>query len=454
MKQVKHRAIFALVLTLLLAGGTVFFAFRYVIHGDDWAAFSANQHVYSENALAAGMLYDRNGTLLYDTKNNTYNEDQLLRKATLHAVGDREKNIATSALSAFSPYLVGYSPITGTTTGGHDLYLTIDASLNAKAYELLNGRKGTVGIYNYETGDILCMVSTPAFDPADPPVITENSTEYDGVYLNRLLSSTFTPGSIFKVITTAAAIENIDDLFTRTFSCTGSITIGDETITCPSAHGEMDIYSAFANSCNGVYAQLSTELGGNVLQAYAEKCGLLGHYEVNGITTAAGKFDIAEAGSGSLGWSGVGQYNDLVNPCSMMVFMGAIADGGSAKVPNLIERETTALGLPAGIHCSKNISCDLSSDTCKTLKNMMANNVTQQYGQENFGDLAICAKSGTAEVGADVSPHSWFTGFLDDPDHPYAFVVLVENGGSGSKVAGSIASSLLQTLVASDNAAK
>ena len=447
MKQVKRRAAFVLALTLLLFGGTVLFCARYMLQGDSWAAFSANQHIYENGSLSSGAIYDRNGILLYDSESRAYHDEVLVRKATLHAVGDREKNIATSALSAFSRYLSGFSPVTGTTTGGHDLYLTVDSALNAKAYELLDGRKGTVGIYNYKTGDVVCMVSTPAFDPADPPVIEEGSTKYEGVYLNRLLSSTFTPGSIFKIVTTAAAIENIPDLFTRSFTCSGSITVGSDVITCPHAHGDMDIYSAFANSCNGVYAQLAIELGSETMALYAQKCGLLSSYEISGISTATGSFEAAEGSE--LGWSGVGQYHDAVNPCSMMLFMGTIAGGGSAKLPVLIDKETAALGLPAGFHRASSVSCDLKEETCETLISMMANNVSAQYGQENFGDLTICAKSGTAEVGADVSPHSWFTGFLNDPQNPYAFVVLVENGGSGSKVAGSIASALLQMLTAS-----
>ena len=88
-----------------------------------------------------------------------------------------------------------------------------------------------------------------------------------------------------------------------------------------------------------------------------------------------------------------------------------------------------------------------SKSTCQTLKKMMANNVAATYGQENFGDLKLCAKSGTAEVEPDKPPHAWFAGFLDDADHPLAFVVLVENGGSGATVAGNIASQVLQQAV-------
>ena len=84
-----------------------------------------------------------------------------------------------------------------------------------------------------------------------------------------------------------------------------------------------------------------------------------------------------------------------------------------------------------------------SAETCQRLKEMMRNNVLTQYGQAQFGDLPVCAKSGTAEVGGGQQPHAWFAGFIDDPEHPLAFVVLVENGGGGAAEAGSIAAKLL-----------
>ena len=99
------------------------------------------------------------------------------------------------------------------------------------AYEALGGQNGTVGIYNYKTGEILCMVSTPTFDPADPPNIAADDPAWDGVYVNRLLSANSIPGSILKVVTLNAAIENIPDLFQRKWNCTGSVEIGGDTVS-------------------------------------------------------------------------------------------------------------------------------------------------------------------------------------------------------------------------------
>ena len=176
---------------------------------------------------------------------------------------------------------------------------------------------------------------------------------------------------------------------------------------------------------------------------YAKKAGLLDSLSVSGISTAAGSFTAAAEGSADLGWSGVGQYNDLVNPCAMMTLCGTIANRGTQVPPRLLLKETTAAGLRIGHSPAEKHSGTLSSDTCALLASMMRRNVTEHYGQSSFGSLAVCAKSGTAEVGSDARPHSWFTGFVDDADHPLAFVVVVENGGSGASAAGSVAAKVL-----------
>lgn len=343
MKQVKLRSMLLAALVAVLAAGVVLFCVRYVVRGGQWAAFPANDHAYQEGRLALGQVLDRNGLVLYDGASGTWAEDGSIRRATLHAVGDRDDNISTSAKAAMRRRLVGFDPLTGTSAGGHKVYLTIDAELNAAALEALNGRKGAVAVYNYRTGDVLCMVSSPTFDPAEPPEIRDGDSRYDGVYLNRVLSSTFAPGSVFKLVTTAAALEQLDGTLDRHFTCTGRLELEGGTITCPYAHGEMDLYDALARSCNCAYAQLAVELGGGTLAQYAEKAGLTQGFSVSGISAAAGQFTVGQGAD--LGWSGVGQYDDLVNPCAFLRLLGSLA-GGKTAGPRLVYQETTMHGIP------------------------------------------------------------------------------------------------------------
>ena len=444
MKQVRQRTLLIYIMLALFLAGLVLYTVRYVTLGSRWAAFSGNLGAYDDGLPALGQILDRSGVVLYDAAEGAYSDDGLLRRATLHAVGDREGNISTSALQSFQKQMIGYNLVTGTAGGGGRVYLTLDSRLQTAAYEALDGYKGTIGIYNYKTGELLCMVSSPSFDPADPPEIGEGDTRYDGVYLNRFLSSSFTPGSVFKVVTAAAALERLEGAADRAFHCSGSVTIGSDTITCPYVHGDMDFYGAMANSCNCVFAQLAVELGGGTLRTYAEKAGLLSGSSVSGIDTAAGTYVISENDS-EIGWSGVGQYEDLANPCALMTMMGAIGGRGSAREPYLLEKVTSMTGTAARSTGSSGKITLWSADTCGVLADMLRNNVTQTYGQSRFGDLPVCAKSGTAEVGQGKAPHSWFAGFVDSGDLPLAFVVLAENGGGGAAVAGQMAARVLLT---------
>lgn len=436
MKRLRRRTLISILLAMVLAVGVAFFCIKLVRNGDDWVGFFGTKY------YSSGAIYDANGTVLYDGQTKTYAENAKTRIATLHLVGD--ENFGTSLRSVLASRLTGYNFVTGTSLGSHDVTLTVDASLNETAYAALNGHKGVVAVYDYTTGAVKCLVSAPSYDPNNPPSNIDGNPAYDGVYLNRFFSGTFPPGSTFKIVTTAAAIEQKKDLSEFRYSCTGKLQVGDDVITCPYAHGQnMDIDQCLACSCNGAYATLAMELGGNTLQKYTKQAGLLDSHKVCGIRTAKGSFEVEPDGSAHLGWSGVGQDKDLANPCALMTLMGGIASEGEAVVPKLVAKESvTGTALPAAFPDGKETYSVFSQSTCQRLKAMMRNNVTSQYGQSQFGDLAVCAKSGTAEVGSG-EPHAWFTGFIDDPDHPLAFVVLVENGGGGAKVAGSIAAKVL-----------
>ena len=452
MKKIERRMLICRVLALLLAVGMGVFLVKYALHGGSWASSAFNRHLYNNDGqLASGTVLDRDGDVLSTVENGkrVYYDNATVRKATLHAVGDLQGNIGTGALNAFADKLTGYSLLNGAfgAERGSDLYLTIDARYNYEAYEALNGHAGTVAVYNYKTGEILCMVSAPSYDPLNVPGDIETSDRWEGAYLNRFLSSAFTPGSVFKTVTLAAAIENIPDLDERTWDCQGSIQIGDDTIVCSGTHGQQHIGDAFANSCNVAFAQVAVELGADTLAKYADKAGLMDSYSVSGLPTAKGSFTWENITDSQLGWAGVGQFHDQVNPCGLMVYMGAIANGGRAAEPYLIKKTVSALGIPSLPHLTGKTGQLVSSSTASVLADMMADNVEKTYGTKRFPNMDICAKSGTAEVGEGKTPHAWFAGFLRNEETPYAFVVLVENGGGGSSVAGTVAGKVLDIMV-------
>ncbi|SHH51558.1 peptidoglycan glycosyltransferase [Sporobacter termitidis DSM 10068] len=446
MKRVGNRSRALLLLVLIVLAGLSFYIFRLLGSGRTWASYPSNQTVYSGGVLKLGTVLDRNGLVLSTMTDGkrTYAEDKTVRAATLHAVGDLSGNIGTGALSQFASRLIGYNFLTGAysrTGEGKDLRLSIDADLNVAAYKALNGRKGAVGVVNYKTGEILSMVSSPSYDPLNAPDFSANPDKYEGVFINRFLSSAYTPGSTFKLVTLAAAIENLPDLYDRVFDCEGSLKVGGDIVNDTGKHGKIGIEDALAVSCNVAFAQLALDLGADTLNKYADRLGLTSGIDIDGIKTAAGNFTKAVAGTADLAWSGIGQYNDTVCPANMLRYVSAIANGGVAVNMSLIH-ETGLKGLlPAG---SQRL---LSKDTADKIATMMNYDVYKTYGKDNFPGLELYAKSGTAEVGGGQSPHSWFVGYITNKDYPLAFVVVVENGGSGAQNAGKVANTVLQAAI-------
>ncbi|MBR5129001.1 MAG: penicillin-binding protein [Firmicutes bacterium] len=431
MKKMEGRAVICLLLALTLVLGMGLFTYRLVQDGDDWASFYANEHVYYEGQLAVGAVYDRDDVLLLQNTENgpIYNDDWNIRNATMHVVGDPAQNIATAATYTFKSEIIGYNFITGTYGSifgkGRDMKLTIDSEVSAVAYNALAGRNGIVGVYNWKTGEIICMVSNPGYDP----VYGQPENPAPGTYINKGFSTASTPGSIFKLVTAAAALEKIDNIQDWHFECTGSHTIEGEDITCTAVHGYQDLEDALANSCNCAFASLAVEMGPRVMSNAVKEFGLTKSYDINGIKTEAGSFNF-DTYNINLGWAGIGQFEDQVNPLSMMVYAGAIAGGGEAAKPHILMGEENG-----------KISL-IDAGIAMQLDEMMRNNVVSNYGDSNYPGLELRAKSGTAENGDGTTPNAWFCGYSGD----YAFIVCVENGGYGSAVAGPVANSVLQAL--------
>lgn len=429
MKRIDHRAAIALLLAAGLLFGMGFFVVRLALHGGDWAAYGANAHIYRNGVLKNGTLTDRNGVLLAQSENGVwrYADDLSVRLSSVHAVGDSRGYIG-GALSAFADELAGYSFVHGASGSGASVALALDTGWQTAAWEALAGRSGAVLVMNYETGEILTMVSSPSYDPNGEP-----DTAIDGLFINRCTLGTFTPGSVFKLVTLIAAAENLPDFTERTFTCQQYLDLPGGTVVCTGRHGVQTIEQALANSCNCAFGELSLELGSDTLVQTAQRLGIAGSLTLDGAATASGKIVPAEAGSSDEAWLGIGQYTDLVTPYSMLRLCAAIANGGTAVTPTLV-----CGGVGGG-------AVLMDAETAEYVGDCMNYDVVYGYGRDRFPGLDLCAKSGTAEVG-DGTTHAWFVGYLRS-GAPVAFAVMLEHGGSGLLQAGGVANSVLQTIM-------
>lgn len=443
-----------LLMTLAFFAGIIYHISNLWVHSAEWASIPENAHLSDSNGLEiAGTVYDRNGVVLAQSVDGkrVYNDDEAIRKACLHVVGDDTTNISTAIQTIYRSRLTDYNFIFGlgmpdTLKNGRNITLTIDSEVQKAAYEALGSYRGAVIVYNYKTGEIICMVSTPTYDPENVPSDIETNDEYEGAYINRAISASYPPGSTFKLVTSAAALNTIPDVEKRTYECTGSDIVAGKEINCFEPNGFIDFREALARSCNVYFAQLAVDIGKKDMTSQAEKMGFNSYIKFDEIESAKSVYNVSKASQNDLAWSGVGQYEVLETPINMAMISAAIANGGSPVNPYIIKDISLSSDSVQKEHGKTEGSQMMSGDIAKKLYDMMDYTVETNYGKSSFSDsLDVCAKTGTAEVDDEGDSHAWVTGFCKDEDCPLAFSVIVEHGNSGYSVAIPVASAVLNS---------
>ena len=460
MKSISRRALTLYALILLFLAGCGLLFYNLVTNADVWAMNRANQHLYSNGTLAtAGDITDINGEVLVTTENGkrVYHTNKYIRLGTLHTVGDSAGYIASGIQTSFKDELTGYTLTDGVYNlkrygKGNDIKLTLNAEVCKTAYKALGNKKGTVGVMNYKTGEIICIVSNPTYDILDKPtdINTDTTGKYDGIYMNRFFSGLYTPGSTFKVLTAACAIENIPDIYERTFTCKGKVQIGEGYVICNGTHGKVDFEEALNKSCNVAFAEIAYELGNEKMTATAERLGFNNtNIMVSGkIRSAKSKINLTEANALDLGWAGIGQYTTLINPCQMLTVMSAIANGGIAPSPQLVSEIISPEGKITYRAESETLGEYFTMDTATKLDDLLRSNVKNYYGDGYFPQMKMCGKTGTAEVSdnEDAKPNALFVGYSQLDNMPFAIIVVVEDTTSSIKSAVPIASKVMKTV--------
>ena len=459
MKSISRRALTLYLLIIAFLIGSGFTYYNLAVNSNKWAMNRANRHLYSGGGLAcAGDITDRNGNILATTNDGvrTYSEDKSVRMATLQTVGDGAGYIASGIQTAFKNELTGYTMLDGVYNlkrygKGNDISLTLDADICKAALGAMNGYNGVVGVMNYKTGELVCIVSTPTFDPLNKP-----SEEIEGMYLNKFFKGVYTPGSTFKILTLASGIENISSLDSEIFRCElgkngkGQALIGEGYVFCSGYHRSLSIEKAFNESCNSAFAELAVRLGTEKLTATAQTAGFnVQMPKINGkISCSKSTLNLNDATELDLGWAGIGQYTTLINPCHMLSLVSAIANGGTAVEPYVISKITSPDGKNVYTYEKKEIGEYFTPSTAEKLKEYMRSNVKNNYGDYRFYGLEMCGKTGTAEISdrEDANPNALFVGFSTNPQYPYSIIVVVEDSTYSIRTAVPVASKVMAAV--------
>lgn len=335
---------------------------------------------------------------------------------------------------------------------GDNVVTTLDVDLQWVAADALGERKGAVVVMEPDTGRILAMVSKPWFNPNtlksdwDALISGENT---NAQLLNRAAQGLYPAGSTFKIVTMLEYMrEHPDDWKEASFDCDGQYEVGDYKISCyhGNAHGHQTIEQAFANSCNGAFANLGMELQAGGMKRLAGQ--LLFNSELPfALPYSKSSFTMgSEAETWEILQTSIGQGNTQITPLHNAMITAAIANGGVLMKPYLIDRVENVLGQEVKKFFPASAGSLMSASEAEELSNLMRLVVTEGTGSALRTEAyAAAGKTGSAEFETGKETHAWFTGFAPADDPKLVVTVLVEESGSGGQVAAPIARRLFDT---------
>jgi peptidoglycan glycosyltransferase len=436
------------------------YALTVYTQGSTWASTAYNTRASASNALR-GDITDRDGVVLATTDESgerVYLADAQARRALSQTVGDVRGMSGTgvetyhsSTLMDISTSLVGRLSelVSGERHVGSSIQLTIDAELQAYVSSIFpEGYKGAVCIVNYRTGEILAMVSKPDYDPEDILDRQASADVEDTAYLNRCLQGLYTPGSVFKIVTLASALSNDPSVVYQTFKCAGVWEFGNSKVNCAgnTAHGTVDLETAFAKSCNVTFGKLAYQLGGDRLRATAEEFGFNVNFKLGDVILYNAQFPTSMATDADLVWAGVGQGTVLVTPLHMAMIAACVANGGVMMKPYLIRQVVSSSGA-ADAGEAEAYRRVMAPEVAGTIAAYMREAVTSGTATKAaISGYTVCGKTGSAETSDDktIETNAWYVGFVYDDQHPYAISVVIEEAGAGGTQAAPIAAKALK----------
>lgn len=358
---------------------------------------------------------------------------------------------------------------TGNAAQGGSVELTLDAESQEAAAQALGDQAGAVVALDVETGAVLTMVTSPSFDPNE--IATHSTSDAAEAYErlsddadrpmeNRAIRGRlYPPGSTFKLVTAAAALESGDykgktkiNAPTRLELPQTSATIGNYGGGACASGDEMPLADALRISCNTAFADLGLELGADSIRHQAEAFGFGSARNIPLSVSPSTYPD--EVNEPQTAQTAIGQYDVRVTPLQVAMISAAVANDGIPMTPYLVETIRSSDLTVRSRTSPEPLARAVSADTAKELTDMMVGVVDSGTGTAaQISGMEVAGKTGTAEHSSDGAPHAWFTGFAPADDPQIAVAVVVENGGSsgseatGGSTAAPIARAVIEAIV-------
>ncbi len=362
---------------------------------------------------------------------------------------------------------------------GYNMALTIDADLQKAAWEAIKDKAGSAVVMDPRDGEILAMVSSPSFDPnlfnegISSDLWNQLQNNPFAPLSNKAISGQYPPGSTYKLIIAAAALEEgVITPDTKVF-CNGSFTLGNRTYRCwkKGGHGHVDLHKAIVESCDVYFYTVGKMLGVDKIAEYAKR---FGYGELAGIDLPNEKKGLVPSKEWKLKkkkevWQlgetisiSIGQGYNLVTTLQLANAFGAFANGGTLWRPYIVKQIESADGkVYKEFSPVKKGELNLSAKTIEILNDALKGVVNEPGGtgqNAKLPDIEVCGKTGTSQVlglpenekarrrrilGAFQKDHALFAGYAPSKAPEIVVAVILENAGGGGAVAAPVARRIL-----------
>ena len=349
---------------------------------------------------------------------------------------------------------------------GGTVVMSLNADAQRAAYQGLGGQEGAVVALDPRTGAILALASSPSFDPNllashDPTEVSDNYEKLrkdpGDPLLNRSIQQIYPPGSLFKVVVSAAALSSGEYTPDTEIKGPAVLDLPETSATIsnfddsPCLDGKVTLTEALALSCNTAFAKIGLDLGDDALRDQAEKFGF--NQRLNIPLAVAPSIYPGDLNAPQTAQSAIGQYDVRATAMQMAMVSAGVANDGVVMTPYLVAEERAPDLSTLSVTDPEPMSRAVSSEVAGELRDMMVTVVSNGTGgSAAIPGVSVGGKTGTAQDGNRL-PHVWFMAFAPAEDPQVAVAVIVENGGiygddaTGGAVAGPIARQVMEAVL-------
>ena len=436
-------------------------------------SMSGNNHTIQRAAyIKRGSIITSDGVTLAESLQNadgTYSRSYPNGNLAAHTVGYYSTQYGSSGIEStmndtltgsqdYSSWKNAINSLAGLTQPGNTVKLTINSSIQQAAEQALSGKKGAIVVLDPRTGAVLAKASAPTYDNANIDAVMNAGDESAGSLYDRTTQALYTPGSTFKTITLAAALDSGTSSLDSTYDGSASMDIGGAEVTNHNNDdfGTISLEKAFAYSSNVVFGQVADELGADTFTSYAKAFGFGQSLGQDFSTTPSVIPDASSMTEWELAWAGAGQpvgSGHTPGPQSTVmqnaVMVAAIANSGIVMNPYVVAQTLSPEGTVIKTTQSRSLGQAVSADTAAKVKEAMLSVVEGGTGEAaQVAGVKVAGKTGTAEATSDKT-NTAFVGFAPYDTPTVAISVMIEDYDSESGMsAAAIAGQVLKVALA------